>query len=222
MVAINVQLDAEATMKMLKTAERQLPYAIKNTLNDLAFKVQTVERFAMLQVFETPRPFTARSVRVDQADRDTLSATVYVTPAAATYLEPYEEGGVHVLPGPALLKPVDIKLDQYGQLPNKTMEKLKARPDIYIGPIKTKAAGVINGVWQRVQINRQGMPRRKRLDRGSLYHPQLGALRLLIRFGVAVEVRKHLDFHARAIALVGKQVAMSFKTALTKALATAR
>ncbi|HTB46999.1 MAG TPA: hypothetical protein VK741_25505 [Acetobacteraceae bacterium] len=217
-----ITIDSAKTVAALRGAVRQMRSTASAMLNDLAFKVQRVENFAMLQVFNTPRAFTARSVLVNKSDRGSLSATIYVRPEVAKYLDPYEVGGLHVLPGPALLKPVDIKLDPYGQLPNKTMERLRARPDIYIGPIKTKSGDEINGVWQRLSVSRKGLPRRKRLPRGTIYHPKLGALRLLIRFGVDLPVKKHLNFHARAVALIAANSAEAFKAALVKTYTTAR
>ena len=63
---------------------------------------------------------------------------------AAQYLDPYETGGVHGLGGKVLLNPKDIPLNQYEQLSNRVLAKLKARPDIVIGPVKTKK-GVVGG-----------------------------------------------------------------------------
>ena len=79
------------------------------------------------------------------ARKDDLTAIVFVKPIAARYLLPYEEGGDHVLPGRALLNPKDIKLNANGQLPRGILARLKARPDIFIGPVQTKT-GPVNGV----------------------------------------------------------------------------
>jgi hypothetical protein len=50
----------------------------------------------------------------------------------------------------------------------------------------------------------------------------MGALKLLIRFGSAVEVTKRLSFHDRAKALVGAEMGAAFGRALARALKTAR
>lgn len=216
-----ISIDISQTNKALSAAVQQIPYAASLAINDLAFQVQRAENAAMKTVFAHPRPFTARSVLVNRSTKGSLIATVFVRPEVAKYLQPYETGGAHVLPGPALLKPVDITLDAYGQLPKATMARLSARKDIYIGPIQTKS-GIISGVWQRLSITRKGNAKRKRLTGGGIYHATLGALKLLIRFGSAVDVKQHLDFVSRGRALVFAGAAGAFAKALTKALASAR
>jgi len=217
-----VTVDATAATRLVAALAKQLPFAMATAANDLAFQVQRAEAAAMLSTFKHPRPFTARSVQVDKATKTAPTATVFVRPEVAKYLQPYETGGLHVLPGPMLLAPVDITLDQYGQLPKATMAKLKARHDIYIGPIATKGGGVINGVWQRLAIARTGRARRHRNAGGGIFDKAQGALKLLIRFGKPVAVTKSLGFHARGTAIVLAQAASAFTNAISKALSTAR
>jgi hypothetical protein len=213
-----IKINTMQATQALAAAAKQIPFATAVALNDLAFQVQRGEIAAMSnEVFEHPRPFTARSTRVIKADKVRQRAMVYVRPEVAKYLAPYEFGGIHVLPGKALLKPVDIGIDQYGQLPKNTMQALKARQDIYIGPIKTKS-GVINGVWQRLAITRAGKDRRHRLAGGGVYDATQGALRLLIRFGNAIEVKKRLDFAGRATAIVAAGARAAFASAIIRAL----
>jgi len=218
-----ITMDAAAAKRLISTATRQMPFAASLAINDLAFQVQRAENTGITETFKKPRPFTARSVAVAKATKTALSAgaTIYIRPEVAKYLAPYEFGGLHELPGKALLKPVDIRLDQYGQLPQATMARLKDRKDIYIGPITTKA-GIISGVWQRVAVTRSGRSRRKRVRGSGVYNATQGALKLLIRFGSAIEVKKRLGFRQRATTLVIHNAAEAFRTALGKALAGAR
>jgi hypothetical protein len=53
---------------------------------------------------------------------------------------PFEEGGLHVLPGKALLDPVGARVDQYGQLPKGTMSKLTVRSDVFVGEVHGSVA----------------------------------------------------------------------------------
>jgi hypothetical protein len=141
---------------------------------------------------------------------------------AAKYLEPYEEGGVHHLNSRALLNPKDIKLNAYGQLPRATLAKLKARPDIFIGVVKTKA-GPVNGVWQRViDPNRVTLlgPNMKRL-RGLNKGPT-AKLKLLLRFGDALPVNKRLNYGGTARKIIARHLRRDFDAALAKAMASAR
>ena len=218
-----VKVDAGRTVATLAGVARQLPFAVAGAINDVAFKVQRAERDAMSAVFKHPRPFTAKSVFVEKATRASLAATIYVRPEVAKYLLPFEIGGSHVLPGTGLvaLDPVGARLDQYGQLPRLSTQQLSGRPDIFVGPVQTKS-GVISGFWQRVQINRQGNARRKRLKGGTIYSPEHGALRLLIRFGDALPVHQHLDFQKRADAVVTTGLDAALARAISAALASAK
>jgi hypothetical protein len=220
-IALSIKIDTKAVTHALSLATKQIPFAVATAVNDLAFQVQRAENAAMLTVFKHPRPFTARSVQVGKATKSDPTATVFVRPEVAKYLQPYETGGLHVLPGKALLAPVDIRLDQYGQLPRSTMAILKARKDIYIGPIQTNS-GVVTGVWQRLSVSRSGNQRRRRLGQGGVFDATQGALKLLIRFGNAVEVTKRLHFQDRAKALIQAKATVALTTAIEKALATAR
>lgn len=202
-------------------SKQQLPFATATAINDLAFRVQRAERANMRATFKNPRPFTANSTLVDRANKSNLTASVFVRPDVAKYLAPYEFGGLHVLPGRALLDPKGIKLDPYGQLPYRTMAQLRGRKDIYIGTIQTKS-GPVNGVWQRVSLTRGGGARRTALAGARMYDPDQGKLRLLIRFGQALPVREHLGFAEKAEDIVHSDFREAFGAAIGKALATAR
>lgn len=223
MILINISADVRQASSMLgNLAAKQMPYAIMLAVNRLAFEVQRGEAQNMSHVFRSPRPFTLRSSLVHQADRSHPVAEVYIRPEVAKYLSPYEYGGLHVLPGPALLAPKQINVDAYGQLPKNTIKRLAGRQDIYVGPVKTASGQVINGVWQRLSVGRGGGARRKRLPGGAVYSQQHGALKLLIRFGRALPVRQHLDFNIVARRIVGQQFRAMFASAINQAIKTAR
>lgn len=214
---LNLTIDLTQTQKTLAQIQRQVPFACQLAINDLAFQVQRTENAAMAQVFKNPRPFTAKSVQVDQSNKASLTAVIRVRDEVAKYLQPYETGGVHVLPGKALLNPVGAYLDQYGQLPNRAMTRYQGRPDIFIGTVHT-GKGPINGVWQRLQVTRKGTARKGKSQRGTLYHSTLGRLKLLIRFGNALPVRQHLHFVDRGIALIIAAAPAAFQAAFIRAL----
>lgn len=195
----------EITRTLSALANKQIKFATAQALTALAKEVQDDEIKNIASTFKQPKPFTQKSVGVQGARKDTLTATVFVRPIAAKYLAPYEEGGSHVLSGRALLNPKNIKLDKYGQLPRKVLQRLKARPDVFIGPVKTKA-GKVNGVWQRI-------PAKKKLP---------AHLKLLIRFGDALAVTKRLNYRSRAKAIVDRRFNAVFDEAISHALATAR
>jgi hypothetical protein len=210
------------TRALSALAYQQAPFAMAQALNKVAARVKAAEQQNMRDTFKKPTPFTQNSIGTTRATKATLTATVFVKDIAARYLRPYEVGGNHFLSGRALLNPKDIKLNGYGQLPRGTLAKLKARPDIYIGIIKTRK-GPVNGVWQRVTnpgaappLNAQGK-RLRGLNKGPT-----AKLKLLIRFGDALPVNKHLHYGTTAKLIIDVNLQADFETALNQAMRTAR
>ena len=219
-VHANVQ---EISRSLSRLAHTQINFATAQALTALAKEVQADEIRNIATTFRKPKPFTQKSVGIQGARKDTLQAKVFVRPIAAKYLEPYEKGGAHVLAGRALINPKNIKLDSYGQLPRKALARLKARKDIFIGPVKTKS-GVINGVWQRAYHRPKGSVRGRSHQGGEVRRGAntTGRLKLLIRFGDALAVNKRLNYRSHARALIDRRFNALFSEAMGKALASAR
>jgi hypothetical protein len=222
MTFISVRSNVDQIERSLDTFVRdQIPFATAGAINALAKQVQLAEVENLRSTFRNPSPFTLRSIRMTSARKGFPEASVFVQDKAEQYLLPYEFGGVHQLPGPALFNPKDIDLNAYGQLPRGIMARLRGRQDIFIGVIQT-SKGPVNGVWQRLDIARNGSQRRRRAGRGTLHHKHLGALKLLIRFGDALPVTQHLDYMKRGQQIVDRNFRKEFGRALARAIATAR
>jgi hypothetical protein len=211
----------EIRKKLPAFAYQQIPFATATALTAIAKKVRDEEVKQMKATFKNPSPFTLKSVRIIPARKDRLYATVFVMDKAASYLEPYEVGGLHKLNSRALLNPKDISLNQYGQLRKGTLAALSARRDIFIGPVKT-AKGVINGVWQRPVAAASMMTKSGKLKKMPKAANTSGALKLLIRFGDALPVKQHLAYRDRAKRIVGANINKELGKALAKAMATAK
>jgi len=223
-IEISIRSNIKEIQKKLSAfADKQVPFATAQALTAVAKKVAADESANIAKTFEHPSPFTVKSVRVQAARSDRLYARVFVMDKAARYLQPYEVGGTHVLSSKALLNPKDIQLNQYGQLRRGALAALKARSDIFIGPVKTNK-GIVNGVWQRVAAIAK-IERRKagkiivsQTKRGL---NQTGRLKLLIRFGDALSVNKRLHYADVAKRTVDANLNREFGRALGKAIATA-
>lgn len=221
-IAIRVSSNANALARSLDDfIKRQLPFAMAQGVNKTAQRVAEGESDNIVQTLKNPTPFTRKSVGVRRARKGIPTAFVFMKDITASYLQPYETGGVHKLPGSALLNPKDIALNQYGQLPRGIMSKLRSRNDIYIGVVKT-AKGSINGVWQRLDVSRNGGVRKKRVARGGLYDKHLGALKLLIRFGDALPVKKQLNWGSNAKRIVDQWIDRDLSEALAAARRSAK
>lgn len=221
-ITIRVSSNANQLARSLDAfIRRQVPFAVAQGVNLTAQRVAQAETDNIATTFKNPSPFTRNSVGIRRAKKGSPTAIVYMKDATAQYLTPYETGGVHRLPGRALLNPKDISLNQYGQLQRGIMAKFRGRKDIYIGVVQT-SKGPVNGVWQRLDWSRSGAPRKRRAGRGSLFVKGQGALKLLIRFGDALPVKQHLNWGKKAKQIVDQWIDKDLSAALAAARRTER
>lgn len=218
MVSIGIKADLKPLHRaMIALGAKQVPFAMSLAINDLAKGVAAAEVEAIDATFDTPTPFTEKAIRIAVATKSRPVATVAMKDIQASYLAPYVLGGDRSLGGKrGMLAPRAVALNQYGNLTKGKLAALRAKPGIYIGPIKTKSGKVINGVWQR--------PTKPKLGRGrraSGAQPRQG-LKLLIQFEDTTPVRKRLPFEQVARRYVQRNAAAAFDAALRRALATAR
>jgi hypothetical protein len=221
-----IQISIRADIKKLRAslddfAKRQVPFATAQALNGIARRAVAAEQKAMQAQLDRPTPFTLKGVSYIPATKNRLVATVFIKDIQAKYLTPEILGGMQVLKGRGILKPVDQPVNQYGNLPRGLVARLRGRPDIFIGKVMTKA-GEITGVWQRVNITRSGR-QRKHTARGALYSQQHGALKLLVRIGDPAQVKVRYRWGDAVKATVTSPViAAEWNAALSRALATAK
>lgn len=224
MLDINVRSDFGRLARTLNDlGRRQLPFATAQALTGIAKQVRVAEQTGMRRKLDRPMPFTLNSVGVKAARKSDLTATVYMRDIAASYLEPFEFGGKHKLigSGRTWLNPKNgLQLNQYGNLSRNKLKQLKARPDIFVGKVKTKSGEVIDGVWQRPHIKPGQAVRRT--GRTGIQANTSGHLKLLLRFGDAIEVRQNLGYRDRAKAVVAARSAAEWQRALAAAMRTAR
>ncbi|WP_434663488.1 hypothetical protein P5W99_24470 [Paraburkholderia sp. A3BS-1L] len=224
MFQISVADDIKKLRKSLIDLEKQqLPFATAKALTAVAKNAQAAEKEVMPEVFDRPTPFTVNSVAVKGARKSDLEARVFIKDIAAAYLEPFEFGGNHKLlgSGRTWLNPKDkTLLNQYGNFSKTALKRLQARPDIFIGNVKTSSGETIGGVWRRPPSARVTKVRGKR---GSVVQGSpRGHLKLLVRFGDARPVRQHMEFGERAFEVVDATFEREFETAMREAIATAK
>lgn len=174
----------------LSNISKQMKFAQARALTRVSRLIQSEEQSNIEKTFDNPTPFTLKSVKSIGARRDNLQAKVFIQSIAASYLEPYETGGVHKLAGKALLNPKSIRLNKYGNIPRTRPKTLAAREDVFIGTVNTDA-GDVSGIWQRKK--RTTIKKRSRSKGGT--SKQRGQLKLLIRFGEAMPVKQRLRFY---------------------------
>lgn len=183
-------------------------------------KIQEAQKTVFQQNLENPTPFTINSLGSVGARKNDLNARVFVRDIAASYLEPFEFGGVHKLNSQALLNPKNIKLNKHGNLTRNKMSQLKAKSDVFIGDI-----GGVNGVWQRRKTKKikKGKKRLKRSQNGSRRSRQkMPAPKLLIRFGDALQVNPTLGYMDRADTMAAALMPGELSRAIAEAMRTAK
>lgn len=229
MVEIKIDSNMRDVMRHIDAfTSRQLPFALAQAVNATAARVQAAEIENIQTTFDNPTPFTRKSVGLRKARKSRPEALVYVKQIAAAYLLPYATGGTHKLNGKALLNPKGAKLNSYGNLPRTALGRLKAKPDVFVGSIRTRGGQAVNGVWQRVAPKRakgaaKAQSRGKGVTKAALAAAApKGRLKLLIRFGDALPVNKQLNFGATAREIVERHFAGDFDAALAQALKTSR
>nr|WP_315462684.1 hypothetical protein [uncultured Sphingomonas sp.] len=217
-VGISIKADLKPLHRaMIALGAQQVPFAMSLALNDLARGVAAVEQDEINDTFDTPTPFTQKATRIVVATKSRPVATVAFKDVQAEYLAPYVFGGDRSLGTKrGMLAPRAVGLNQYGNLPKSKLASLRAKPNVYIGPIKTKSGRVINGVWQRPAKAKAAKGRR-----ASGAQPRQG-LKLLIQFEDTTPVRKRLPFEQAARRYIQRNAAAAFDAALRRALATAR
>jgi len=186
-------------------AKKQLQFATAQAINATAEIVKRAQQDNMKKVLDAPTPFTVNSIGIKKATKANLNATVFVKPVAAAYLLPYETGGKNKLNSQALLKPVNAKVNQYGNLPRNLVKRLTAKPNVFVGKVQTKD-GLVDGVWQRTKKTRG----------------KKAGLKLMVKFEDAHEATQHLDYGGVAKRVVGAVFRVELEKAMAKAMASAR
>jgi len=101
MIKIDLKRVGVLQGKLEKLNAKGIPFAQRNTLNDMAFKTQQTSREAIKRDFISRNTWTVRSVRVDKARRTGDSAVVGSTERYMADQEFGAQGGPTHIPTPA-------------------------------------------------------------------------------------------------------------------------
>jgi hypothetical protein len=112
-------------------AKRQLPFAVSLALNDTAADVAKNAEKGLAKRLDRPTPFTRRAFAVLRSSRARLAAAVFAKDAQAAYLRFQEEGGERRPKGRAIVVPVNVRLNKFGN------NRPAVVTDFYVGGIKS-------------------------------------------------------------------------------------
>jgi len=131
-------------------ASRQLPFALSRALNDTAESVRKAEVAAMQRVFDRPTPYTLNAFRIIPSSKSSLVAVVASKDVQGEYLQRQAEGGVQLPPKVAVLMPVRVVRNTYGNMPVGAVKKLLGRSDVFVARKRNKkTAHLAPGIYQR-------------------------------------------------------------------------
>lgn len=172
---------------------KQVRFGLAKSVTRIAKTVQQAQIEEIPKILDRPKPFTLNAIRVRAANKQNLTAIIFMMDKTAWYLEPYEFGGKTKLNKGAKSQvlPVKQKLDQYGNIPRMTIGRLSKRKDIFIGEIKTKK-GTIKGVFQT--------PTTK--GRKTKTSNTTGKLKILMRFVDPHQATQKINYMARSKTII--------------------
>jgi hypothetical protein len=197
-IRINVSSDvARLTSHLRQLEAKQIPFATASALTAVAKQAQASETARLPNIFDRPTPFTMRAIGITAARKSDLTASVFVKPLQARYLELEETGGVRkAVSGKSLPVPMGIPLNTYGNIARNKISQLAAKPGYFIGTSKG-----VKGLYQRTKA---------------------GPVKLLARFVLGWAIKPKFHFQRDVTADVRKALPSAMRTALDRALNTAR
>lgn len=187
------------TRHLNKVEKRQVPFAISLTLNGIAGDIEKNTGKSLSRRLDRPTPFTLRGLFKRRATKRDLAATVGFKPVQAGYLEKQETGGERLPKGRALVVPVGLRLNKYGNMPKDAVRRMLARPDVFSGVVNGVA-----GIWQR-----------KKGRKGA------GGLKLLVAYARKARYQKRLGFQDGAKKTALARVQTNWRKAWARATRTA-
>jgi hypothetical protein len=195
-IGIRIRHNARPGVFTESPAVKQLRYAGSLALNETAKIVARATERRIDEAFDKPTPFTQRSTAILYANRANLKASVIIKDAQARYLTIQEVGGKRTPQRRAIVVPVNARLNAYGNLSRKQVQRLLLRSDTFSGEV-----GGVGGIWQRMKGNK---------------------LKLLIAYKPETRYEPRFAFVETALATARREFPSQYRAAIARALATAR
>ena len=182
-------------------ARKQLPFAVAGVLTEIARGGQKKASALIRAKFDRPTPFSQRGPKVEPATKTFWQSKLYMQEIQAKYLGLEETGGIRTPPKVALVIPVGVKLNKYGNMREGALQGLKDKRNIFVGSVTTKSGHVIGGFWQRMPGNH---------------------LKLLAAFKPEAKYLPKFGYSSRIVQEINRDVPLLLRAALSTALRTAK
>lgn len=189
---------------------RQVPFAISLALNTTADEIKGNTERSLMRRLDKPTPFTRRGVALRRSTKRRLEVAVYFKEKQADYLKLQETGGTRRPARRAIAVPVSQRLNRYGNIPRRTIERLLRQPDVFQGTVNGVA-----GIWRRPKrgVQRSGRTGTKGKRKG---------LKLLIAWEQSAQYAPRLRFKESAEKTTKARLQKNFAMSMRRALRSAR
>ena len=156
-----IEADFNAADRLLSDLGRkQLPFAAAMTLNDVAADVKEDEARGIEETFDRPTPYTKRGLYLRRASKSRLAAQVGVKSVQAGYLGLQARGGVRRPKGQALVVPVKMRRNKYGNMAKGAVKRAAAKPGVFVASRKsTRSQHLPPGIYERPRGKRASKPK---------------------------------------------------------------
>ena len=234
---LSVQSDTKQLTAYLKGVQRkQIPFATKNALNDVAFDARSFVKKSLPRRFDRPTKGLISSVQVIKSKKKNLTAQVGFAglgfrtskwmESPAQIMSRHIKGGTRFpkrggnLRIPSDVKGGGIKLNKFGNLSGKKAKiaKMLGKPDQFFeGVPKGGYSKKDAGIWERT-------PRNSKRAKGSQAKKwkATGKIVQRIAYEPFTKYKARYPFEKIVVLAVNKNYKKRFVRALQKALKTAR
>lgn len=205
---ISIKSDLKRIERQLTDmAKKQVPFALANALNEVAFSARESSQQQMKDELDNPTPFTVSGVRVKKASKRKPQAEVYITQQVWDYLKWQVKGGRkgsnNRVPLPS------VRLNKYGNIPGKRKGLIKNRHQFIA------KRGDVVGLWERGTLSSKGKFSRSSKKKSS-------SVRLLVYFADSASYQKRFKFREGVMKVVRREFSGAFRRQLDKAMKSAR
>ena len=211
MLTINVNFD-RAIAKLDNADKKQIPFAAKNTLNELAYEIAREELPAEARkIFEGgATSWTQRAFRFRKATKRKLYAIVYLRDDTHDYLAFQIDGGIRLPNKKKILIPTDnIRLNKFGNITKGKRQTLFDNDKKYFIGVPHGMKGERNfGIWERYPTTKKKTKSQK--------------IRMVAKLTDRAKYKKKLKFYKVARLHVRRTADTKFDKHMKRAKATAR
>lgn len=127
-------------------ARRQIPFATSLAINEVLGDIRKNWEKALRKGLDRPTPFTMKAFAMRRATKRSLTGAVFAKRIQNDYLTRLEDGGTRQPKRRAILVPVGLRLNKYGNMPRGAVKRTVAKPKTFSGRPKGRSAA---GIWER-------------------------------------------------------------------------